>query len=507
MATAAYTALQLRAGFVGLYTTGFGTPVTSQAISQQDWHLCWHGSFVGTQIELMFSSANGMYITIDGGSETLVNPGASGFQVAATGLSDATHTIKVRIPSNGYIPRPDQSSNWVRVTGAAPTATTTRQSEYLSAGIASGYCKVIGRKAAVVNISSYETVEAYGKVVSNNGWVCIRRRMTGTKLYIYLQPSYYESTYEADIRIYNGRELIATVDMTTALTQSRWAELEVDLTSTSANNTLSEIKILFSSAVLVAGIGVAGTLEAAAPPVRKIVYGVGDSIVAGFQSSGNSWGDLDTLSGRLNFDYLRTGIGGEAIQNSGASGGMLSSQYTRVTSAENASSPDIIVITHGVNDGITSSSNTTARNAFKSAYTTIITNLLAAFPSAIIVCRGMVPNVNSSGSTYWTVNTLVSEVVSEYANANVRFLDMTGLSGVDTVDGLHPNNTGYIELADYEESYFKALTWSWQNMSGETSSSLAITGTTADDSGRAFRCVATNTAGSANSDSATLTVT
>jgi len=240
------------------------------------------------------------------------------------------------------------------------------------------------------------------------------------------------------------------------------------------------------------------------PPPRSLLATLGDSFTLATTISNPDSGYSRVLSSQLGLGLIQRGVGGTTIVNFGSYSGFvgpntmstycIGNRYTDVTGI--SPKPSVIVVMGGTNDLYQSTENSAATGIylgstigaslsgghtanftvtqFQSAYATLISNLVAGCPNAVILCCSIPPkSVLSGGSPYVSDNltfnasgqtnaqwkaqmnaAILADVVAAN-NANVRYVDIVNTPiGVfsamvpgDTIEGWHPSPGGYKKFA------------------------------------------------------------
>ncbi|AHX01171.1 putative glycosyl hydrolase [Nitrincola phage 1M3-16] len=157
----------------------------------------------------------------------------------------------------------------------------------------------------------------------------------------------------------------------------------------------------------------------------------GDSIT---QSTGDL-GRVDTMRAAARLGY--------AGSTSGVSGNTIADLLTRLPAALAQRIPDdqadVAVLAIGRNDVGSAWDQTKKDN-----YLAIINLLLAEYKT--VLCRGVLPE----GSETWpSQNGDIEQIVTALDDPNVIFIDTSEWAGIDTLDGVHPSETGFAQIADY----------------------------------------------------------
>lgn len=196
---------------------------------------------------------------------------------------------------------------------------------------------------------------------------------------------------------------------------------------------------------------VGGAPTGAKPASRYLFVMYGDSAVG-------SGGGLDnsslTDSGQL---VISSGYSAQIDPQSGQS----VSTYLRDHAAAGtipyaANSPDLVILEGGSNDDQTSVTigNNTTPGMFQGDYVTMVRNVQTnAHPPTKLLARGILPYTGSNSgniASYVAAQAAAVAYVNTTYGTNVCFYHTTGwiTPPTDTSDGVHPNVTGYLKMAN-----------------------------------------------------------
>lgn len=204
---------------------------------------------------------------------------------------------------------------------------------------------------------------------------------------------------------------------------------------------------------------------------------VGDSITADgwFDENESIYGGTNLLvqqleAARGDVDVVNSGVGGDQIADIEAA------VQTRIINHH----PDVVILAVGVNDA-----GATAPATFRASYDATLAAIQSGWPSAQIVCVGILlyreqwasspPPAHFSGNPLDSqVEDLNVEIEASAAAHGCTYVDTRtpaaayeeghnlpepgAISGVLTVDGLHPNATGQRLMSDAAFAVFPAFT-------------------------------------------------
>ena len=117
---------------------------------------------------------------------------------------------------------------------------------------------------------------------------------------------------------------------------------------------------------------------------------------------------------------------------------------TQITNAPTPERTDKVFILIGTND-----SNVT--DAFRAEYETQVNRLKVKYPNATIYCMGILERWSGDTTRRNTQNPMIATAAS---NTGQVYINTDGwITQADTYDNLHPNEAGYIKIADNLASY------------------------------------------------------
>jgi lysophospholipase L1-like esterase len=190
----------------------------------------------------------------------------------------------------------------------------------------------------------------------------------------------------------------------------------------------------------------AGARTVVPPTPSRIIEFVGDSITVGQLSSKQALTAYGWLVGeRLGAGHTQIAVGGACLYP--AADGCIGMSQRFLKTGLDASSPNwdfsryqasAVVINLGTNDvghGVSGAQ-------FQSAYVTLLRNVRAKYPSAMIFA------LETFRKRYVTET---QAAVAAVGDPRVRFVNTEGwiTEATDTVDNVHPNDTGHRKIADH----------------------------------------------------------
>lgn len=415
--------------------------------------------------QLYGNNTTAAQISVDGGAwVTPTFPGAAAwyFIPIFSGLSDTAHDVRIRSNSFSglYI---DKDNAW-QVTGstpavALPTGYTTSNQYQLAYTYASSSGDVAGRTGILDYTQrdggrDYMAVAGYTNIASF-AWLDQSVRFKATCTQIDAVP--FQNSGSGAIKVYadgvyknvfnfTPGEGDNFVTLATGLDGS--AQHEYTLTFT--NNQGSPLNVEFIISVITIG----GTVNVTVPPQPKphdIFFG--DSITQGLiGTSGDS---------SLSWASLLSVLRGTVPHNRGISGSTVTANpgynpgVNRVSdiSAALPTGTNVFIL-YGTNDMNQVGGGTITPANLQSAYATMLTNILSGLPFVgSIYCLGILNRYDFTQSQIDPWNTAIKNAITSVGSSKISYTSMNGVinttAGVDTSDGLHPNQQGYLKIVYY----------------------------------------------------------
>jgi len=188
-------------------------------------------------------------------------------------------------------------------------------------------------------------------------------------------------------------------------------------------------------------------LDTVAHTARAMDAWYGDSIVLGTVAGVTYDARLHSayiLAHGLGRSAIRVGVGGSKVVNYGRD------NTANITGLPQAATR--VFVPYGVNDmqAYTGAGDITT---FQASYQTMLANLRTGLPSARIYALGIFPVASAIANSAQrsAYNTAIAAAVTAIADANIVYRSTDGwidpTIGVDTIDGLHPNTSGYAKIA------------------------------------------------------------
>lgn len=391
---------------------------------------------VGTGVSAQLFTGN-YTVEVDGGAPTVVaGPGGStwGFVSLFSGLSDAPHRVRI---SQAV---PYDSDITFRVSGTTPSLTRPTDIPTGYPLLQAPYSGYIAADGVSANDGSF------GGSYAQRVWLVgcgfgLRFSATTTSVRIWLFEGF--STGRL-VLLQDGVEI---ADVQPPSTAGRY-ELFTLATGLSGSHEY-EIKAISPTVPTYIHDLFVDTLDASAHTELPCDAYYGDSIVAMGSSllTDARLGDAYILADSLDRAAVRVGVGATGVS---VNGGNLAIKYGRDNTAKItglASVPTRVFVCYGVNDmfyGV-------ALATFQTDYVTMLTALRAGLPSAKIYCRAILPQYRNTNADRLLYNARILAAVTAMADANIVYVDTDGWistsPGVDLVDNVHPNASGYAKIA------------------------------------------------------------
>jgi lysophospholipase L1-like esterase len=420
--TVNFTSAQVSPGFSGSVST---TKNAARVYARGSLTL-WSGYISGTEAKITAPSDFGdndgsLEVAIDGGAFSTAARTGSVYTLF-TGLEHATRFVEFRwVALMAAAPYIASSGNVLEVTGQPPALTTLANKVQTNAASSTG----LYSGAVVANLADYapplqaEKGTTYG---SNIGSAKIRGAFT--KMVVTVNgsrkiavskngaaPTYYTAADESGDPV---RAIVVPCDGSTA-TYYVWDDGNYH----SAGGTFS---IAVDSTLL--DIGVARRMDQ-----------YGDSITFG-PGPGATSIDVDTMlaASALGFVGSTNGINGLTIAG-------CKTMLDTVLPLRTITSDDVAILAIGGNsagDGIDATD--------EADYGLCIDKLLAKAYGKIL-CRGILP-IASVQTQINAANAALKAVMDAKANARLVWVDPTTWTGYTSQDGTHPDDDGYVHIAD-----------------------------------------------------------
>jgi lysophospholipase L1-like esterase len=185
-------------------------------------------------------------------------------------------------------------------------------------------------------------------------------------------------------------------------------------------------------------------------PERPRIMALGDSITYGIGSTSRT-GYRTALGARLTaagvqYDLVgsqHSGSGAGDLDHEGHPGWRVDQVADRVDGWLAAARPDVVLLDIGTNDYV--QAYRTGRAPKRLAR--LIDAILAASPTVRVVVAKLLVCIGADRAAGITaLNAAIPDIAAE-AGPRVTVADMSGISTDDTVDGLHPDDFGYRQMA------------------------------------------------------------
>jgi lysophospholipase L1-like esterase len=471
MATTQFTYDQVKNGFNGLIDY-LQNPLRVYGAAGRGF---WTGKITGTESKMLAVNANGLFqVSVDGGAFSSAS-NASGVHTLFTGLADIEHDVVVMVgPTSGtkYGYWVIDQSYLLEATGATPAASTlgyqwsAHSANLVSSGVTIAVDPTTYTPQLERNTNSYKA--ATSKVMFSTA---------ASELIIKLGRDA-ESNSSLYYNVDGGNPIVvarndAGTFKVTGLSGTHTYNIRAGSADGSSSR-YSDIVSVMSDAPLV--------------KVGLRLDQFGDSITHGAGSASNPIIDIHNTAahfGRLGQTYA---VSGWTVND-------LLVNLSTFNLENLVESGDIAIMAIGRNS-LTINTDPT----IQADYALTITALLAAGYSKVF-CRGI---LSESGDAFTAQNLAISNVVNDYANPNVFFVDVADWLSINTQDGVHPSQTGYAEMVEYSKTtypkYFSPPTaYAGLDKTGiEAGEVVTITGTATAGTGTIASTVWTQTDGAVN---------
>lgn len=417
MATVNYNYAQIQNGFHGL--THNNNPSYPDRLYGLARYGCWSGKITGTQAIMQGRDYAGLFqVSIDGGAfSSAPNSGTS--HTLFTGLSDIEHDVIVKMgnifgTNNGWW---DISGNLLTVDGAAPSVSALPNTYNYNDNTLIGTGVMIPVGDALYNFEHYGRVQSNNSRASNskvmfNTSASVLRVITETLdsggLYISIDGAPLQEIPETENGVYE------LTGLSGEHTYNLWCDVETSVLSVQSDSEL------YSVGARLDQFGDSITFGAGAFGSNARVET--HEVAAYFGYIGNDW----AVSGWTTNDLLTK---------------LQSGNFTTYINRHSNRVNDVAVLAIGRNN-----TDIDTNATVQTEYTAIIDHLVNNIGYAKVLCRGILPE---SGNPFTAQNAMIESLVTAYGDPNVVYIDVSGWTGISTVDGVHPDATGYGQMVDY----------------------------------------------------------
>ncbi|MDH6109358.1 lysophospholipase L1-like esterase [Kitasatospora sp. MAP12-15] len=215
----------------------------------------------------------------------------------------------------------------------------------------------------------------------------------------------------------------------------------------------------------------AASAATSAPPVVRVMP-LGDSITAGYQSS--TWNgyrgplyDQVAAQSRYRVNFVGTQQFGSMADpdNEGHSGAVIDQITSGVDGWLTADQPDVVLLDIGANDLNNNVDPTHAGDRLA----TLVNRIFADRPAVTVIMQGVIPTSPGLQTLAAQYNGQARQLESteQAAGRHFRFVDAPSLIPVgqpsaEMADGLHPNDAGYVKLAQtFYGAFDQAFSADW----------------------------------------------
>lgn len=412
------------------------------------------GAFTGTQLEAYFflSAADSFEISIDGGAYAALTltAGAWGYQVVATGLTDALHTFILRTPA-GQDPYIDTDTSF-RVTGAAPAMSTP---------VSFGIQKVLADGA----VSPYVAAEAGLVSTSEAGYpnmlvtawtdssITFRAKCATLSLWMFC--------YSPATKITLSQDGVDIATITPGIT-FKFELVTVSTTLDSTTEHTYSISVDYPGWSVYALMTTGGTGLNQTTPIsaRNMFAFYGDSITMGDPGTGNdsSLAYAHRIGALQSVAVANRGIQGTTVKNFGGNSGEV--RYADITGLPLGTLIRTAIL-YGVND-MQQIGGAETTGQFTASYTNMLNGIIAGTSGAVpIDCLSILPIISVTPNTLAAWNACIVAAIAACSRpSRCTYRDVTASICVnvgassnytdpnnDLADGVHPTSSGYAKIA------------------------------------------------------------
>jgi len=456
------------------------------ALANSGWEMSY--GFTGTQttIQIFVTTAGAFQFSVDGGSFTTSNVttlSAFTTYTVVTGLTDAAHTLTIKHVGSFTFDLAQDAT--ITVTGAAP-----------SLSLVSGYGPVYNLDRSTTDFLGRAGISSVSNM--EGGWISSTTNASFIPAASYTQATTGGNNWsDADEDFYatspaisaymfcnstSARLVVDGVPLTpVALPSTGWQVVSLATGLDSSHQHRYRIYISMPPINMMQIMTPGGTINTSTgPPARSLWLFFGDSIVSSTTGTvGQSISGLsDTMLGwpsRIcqanNVICMNRGIGGTTAFNTtgqpGSSGtAAVTTQSGQARAATDLAgispAPSRLFMAYGINDFMNvsgmSPAETTAQ--FQTAQTSILTSAVAAVPKTCsIIVFGIWPRTGHTQSEYVAWNAATLAAIAAVGAPNVTYIDpYTWYAPLtDTIDGLHPNAFGCLEIQIQLQTYLNTF--------------------------------------------------
>ena len=400
----------------------------------------------GTDCSLRIQSVSGtvLKISVDGGADTTVSPGALSvdtYVALFSGLSDTAHTVRVICSSNSSVDI--QKTNALRVTGASPSLSTPTivgqqvrtgtptGTAYISAPASLSWLRLEGGYA----LSNFNAGTYYQSALKVDVYIAFRATCTTLSIWVCQQAQTYRLSVDG-------------VDSSQYVTCSNtglwgWVVVGTGLSNAAEHEYGLQCVNVQSSWIYEVAVDTGGSINTSyVYAARSSLAFFGDSITECVTGTSNdsSLGFPHLLSLFKQFGDSNRGRSGTYLSASLGGSGSGESQTALITGLSPA--PTTVFLMYGANDA----SASLAAGTFQTSFTNTLNSLISG-TSYNIVCLGITDN-SANQTAVNNLNAVIPTAIAACTTpSRCVFYSTAGwVSSGNFVSGAHPNAAGNIEI-------------------------------------------------------------
>jgi len=485
MATSNFDANNSAISYTGPWGDGYQASASCRYVPSQYATFDFSATGTACTINVAVGSLSSLTITasVDGGAfSNLTLPGSTNTYSSVTvftGLSDASHSVTIRLVGTNANMFYLAATSAISVTGASPALTANSTfsgmtfynvADLLPLGVegdwgltqVSGFSLGYQRPACLLA----KTPDASMRFRSNATTIRVFAQINNTWVKIYQDGVAVGS---------KTRLLAANTNPAVTINTMGWVTLATGLDGSWHDYTIVECD---TGGAVIAGVGtIGGTIDLSSTgvyPRRGAIVGIGDNIISGQSgtSADSTLGVLWKLGLATNRPVHNGGIDSSTLMGASGTPGT-EFRYTDGTgyAALGNSTVDYVLVCVGIND-INVASPVPTTN-FQKSYQNMLTGIRKSVgPNTKILALGMLPTTTTNGgANRSTYNTSISAAVTAVSDANTSYISTDTLWGTGgspptstqinanvNGDGLNPTATGYDGLVSLLQPYI--TTWS-----------------------------------------------
>jgi lysophospholipase L1-like esterase len=174
----------------------------------------------------------------------------------------------------------------------------------------------------------------------------------------------------------------------------------------------------------------------------SITYGIGSSTVSSYRAA--LYDKLTAAGAKVDYVGSKQSGSFEKPQHEGWSGYTIT-LVSSMSERSIKSKPNLICLMAGTNDVAWGGNKKTAPNRLGE----LIDKLVAALPDSVVLVATLTPLGRGSGDVD-VFNNAIPDLVKARADEGkkVAVVSMAAIKSTDLKDGVHPNDAGYVKMAD-----------------------------------------------------------